>query len=259
MAGKLRPSPSASATAFAPGTVKKGNDGNKYVIVVASNGVPRWQKAKPGLATKMAMKKPGMVKKLGMKKPTLAMKVKLPYAYACMPRSSAYAMKEQLALDVCRRLNEGQLRISDLGKSPDTKGYVLLRDFAKKYMSNKANYNKFQKTYCGPAGEEDSDGELLRHEAMDPVLTTIAYLPAQISDTERYNGMRILFSDDKDKKFFSLGVTFTYIQYSGDSANQFYYDFLVKKKYKPSQIGAQLKGKDYKIMEDLMVKQYKMH
>lgn len=43
---KARPSPSESATKFAPGTVKKGNDGKMYKIVVTKNGVQRWQKQK---------------------------------------------------------------------------------------------------------------------------------------------------------------------------------------------------------------------
>jgi len=250
MAGKLklRPSPSASATAFAPGTVKRGNDGNKYVIVVASNGVPRWQRAQTASAMKSAMKKPGSVKKLAMKKFTAAMKVK-PSLPEKKPESP-YEIAEKAAKDVCRRLTKGQLRISDLGKSPDTKGYVLLRDFAKKFMSNKGNYNKFQKTHCLPAFE-DSDGEGM--PAGDPVLTIIAYLPAHIIDEmPAVDEMRILFSDEKDKHFFSLGVVNGYFR--GDAANQFYYEFLVKKKYKPSQISAQLNGKDYKIMENLMVK-----
>jgi len=251
MAGKLRPSPSVSATAFAPGTIKKGNDGNKYVIAVASNGVPRWQRAQPASAMKSVMKKPGFVKKFAMKKAKVAAKVK-PSLPEEKPESP-YEIAEKAAKDVCRRLTKGQLRLSDLGKvrkSPDTKGYVLLRNFAKKFMSNPANYKKFQKTYCSPA-VEDSDGEGM--PADDPVLTIIAYLPAHIIDgIPGVDDMRILFSDEKDKHFFSLGVVNGYFQ--GDSANQFYHAFLVKKKYKPSQISAQLNGKDYKIMENLMVK-----
>jgi len=249
MAGKLRPSPTVSATAFAPGTVKRGNDGNKYVIVVASNNVPRWQKVKTASAVKSVMKKLRLVKKFAMKKSKVAVKVKpsLPVV------ESPYVIAENAAKDVCRRLTKGQLRLSDLGKTPDTKGYVLLRDFAKKFMSNPTNYKKFQKTYCSPAiaAEDTFDGEAM--PANDPVLTTIAYLPAHIIDgMDKVDDMKILFSDEKDKHFFSLGVVSGYFR--GDSANQFYYEFLVKKKYKPSQISAQLKGKDYKIMENLMVK-----
>lgn len=39
-----RPSPSASATEFKEGTVKKGNDGNMWIISLASNGTKRWKK-----------------------------------------------------------------------------------------------------------------------------------------------------------------------------------------------------------------------
>lgn len=39
-----RKAPTASATLFKRGTVKTGNDGNKWTIVVDTRGVQRWQK-----------------------------------------------------------------------------------------------------------------------------------------------------------------------------------------------------------------------
>jgi predicted molibdopterin-dependent oxidoreductase YjgC len=39
-----RKAPSKSATLFKNGTIKKGNDGNKWVIVTTSNGIRRWKK-----------------------------------------------------------------------------------------------------------------------------------------------------------------------------------------------------------------------
>ena len=46
-----RKAPSNSATLFKIGTIKKGNDGNNWIIVTNKNGVRRWQnvtkKAKP--------------------------------------------------------------------------------------------------------------------------------------------------------------------------------------------------------------------
>jgi hypothetical protein len=41
-----RKGPSKSATLFKNGTIKVGNDGNKWVIVTNKNGVKRWQKVK---------------------------------------------------------------------------------------------------------------------------------------------------------------------------------------------------------------------
>jgi len=41
-----RPSPSESATLFKIGTIKKGNDGNLWIISEASNGVKRWKSHK---------------------------------------------------------------------------------------------------------------------------------------------------------------------------------------------------------------------
>ncbi len=38
-----RPSPSASATLFKVGTVKKGNDGNMWSVIETKNGVKRWK------------------------------------------------------------------------------------------------------------------------------------------------------------------------------------------------------------------------
>jgi hypothetical protein len=39
-----RKAPSKSATLFESGTVKKGNDGNKWIIVTNKRGIHRWQK-----------------------------------------------------------------------------------------------------------------------------------------------------------------------------------------------------------------------
>ena len=46
-----RPSPSVSATAHSVGTVKKGNDGNKWEIVATSSGTHRWLKLKMSAPT----------------------------------------------------------------------------------------------------------------------------------------------------------------------------------------------------------------
>jgi hypothetical protein len=47
-----RKGPSKSATLFKNGTIKVGNDGNKWVIVTNKNGIRRWQKVKgAGAAT----------------------------------------------------------------------------------------------------------------------------------------------------------------------------------------------------------------
>ena len=48
MSAGTRKAPTASATLFKRGTIKKGNDGNKWAIVVDRRGVKRWQlKKKP--------------------------------------------------------------------------------------------------------------------------------------------------------------------------------------------------------------------
>jgi streptogramin lyase len=44
MSTDTRKAPTASATLFKNGTIKKGNDGNKWMIVTDTRGVQRWQK-----------------------------------------------------------------------------------------------------------------------------------------------------------------------------------------------------------------------
>ena len=49
-----RKAPTASATLFKRGTIKKGNDGNKWAIVVDTRGIQRWQlKKKPTTTMKL--------------------------------------------------------------------------------------------------------------------------------------------------------------------------------------------------------------
>ncbi len=50
-----RKGPSQSATLFKKGTIKKGNDGNRWVIIANARGVQRWQKVQA--ATKPAKNK----------------------------------------------------------------------------------------------------------------------------------------------------------------------------------------------------------
>jgi hypothetical protein len=46
-----RKAPLKSATLFKNGTIKQGNDGNKWVIVTASNGIRRWKKVSASTST----------------------------------------------------------------------------------------------------------------------------------------------------------------------------------------------------------------
>lgn len=56
MPAAARKAPSASATLFKKGTMKKGNDGNKWMTVVDNRGVQRWQKI-TSAAKKRTMKR----------------------------------------------------------------------------------------------------------------------------------------------------------------------------------------------------------
>ena len=63
-----RKAPSQSATLFKKGTIKKGNDGNRWVIVTNTRGVQRWQKvqgAKVKAKTRRVGRRVGRVVELG--------------------------------------------------------------------------------------------------------------------------------------------------------------------------------------------------
>ncbi len=51
-----RKAPTESATLFKKGTIKKGNDGNHWVIVADARGVQRWRKVQAGAKTKTSTK-----------------------------------------------------------------------------------------------------------------------------------------------------------------------------------------------------------
>jgi hypothetical protein len=57
MPANTRKAPSASATLFKKGTVKKGNDGNKWIIVNDQRGVQRWQKITSASKNRTTMKR----------------------------------------------------------------------------------------------------------------------------------------------------------------------------------------------------------
>ena len=65
-----RKAPSQSATLFKKGTIKKGNDGNRWVIVTNARGVQRWQKVqtqgmKANAKAKAKTRRVGLVVELG--------------------------------------------------------------------------------------------------------------------------------------------------------------------------------------------------
>ena len=57
MPHNTRKAPTASATLFKRGTVKVGNDGNKWAIVVDRRGVKRWQHTKKKPTTTMKLRR----------------------------------------------------------------------------------------------------------------------------------------------------------------------------------------------------------
>jgi hypothetical protein len=54
---RQRQSPIESATLFSIGTIKKGNDGNKWVIIETSAGIHRWKQVKTGKPNKTSNNK----------------------------------------------------------------------------------------------------------------------------------------------------------------------------------------------------------
>jgi hypothetical protein len=64
-----RPSPTESATLYKVGTVKTGNDGNKWIISESSNGVKRWKLYRKVGSKKVEVKSKNVgSKKVGSKK-----------------------------------------------------------------------------------------------------------------------------------------------------------------------------------------------
>lgn len=59
-----RKAPSQSATLFKKGTIKKGNDGNRWTIVTNARGVQRWQKVQ-GAKAKTKTRRVGRVGRVG--------------------------------------------------------------------------------------------------------------------------------------------------------------------------------------------------
>ena len=59
-----RKAPSESATLFKKGTIKKGNDGNRWTIVTNARGVQRWQKVQ-GAKAKTKTRRIGRIIELG--------------------------------------------------------------------------------------------------------------------------------------------------------------------------------------------------
>lgn len=53
---KVRPSPSESATLFKVGSIKKGNDGNKWTVSSTASGIHRWKKLSNGDVSKTTKK-----------------------------------------------------------------------------------------------------------------------------------------------------------------------------------------------------------
>jgi hypothetical protein len=52
-----RKAPHESATLFKNGTIKNGNDGNKWIILTNKNGIQRWKRLSAGISTNKVTKK----------------------------------------------------------------------------------------------------------------------------------------------------------------------------------------------------------
>lgn len=151
--------------------------------------------------------------------------------------AAAQSRREEKALEVCRRLTDGELKLEDLGKTPETRGYVLLRDVAPQWLAkNKQELRGFYQY------------------GTDNVLTEIAHtVSVMIDGGGEWDDLdkicKILFSDKTDTQFFTLGVENGH--FIRDAANQFR-EYL-HKKYRPRQLDAQWKSSCRKILENLMV------
>lgn len=66
MTSKTRKAPNASATLFKVGTIKKGNDGYRWVIIADANGIQRWKKI-PSSGKKQTLKRSNSERVFAMK------------------------------------------------------------------------------------------------------------------------------------------------------------------------------------------------
>ncbi|CAK0880634.1 unnamed protein product [Prorocentrum cordatum] len=142
------------------------------------------------------------------------------------------------ALSVCRRLESGELKVADLGNSPDTKSYDLLRNLAPKWIASEHHQEvvrNLQGRYPG-----------------DPAFSEFAEVVAYAIDggpVSHRQMFKILFSDASDKRFFSVGVEDGHM--IGDSANQF--REFVKTKCRPADLREAMASSPLKLLENLWV------
>jgi len=149
---------------------------------------------------------------------------------------------ERAALEVCRRLTEGELSIKDLGRTPGTEGYVLLRDVAPSWLK-KDDHKNLARTWIDGA---DVNLVLLAHIcAWEIDGGDLAHAGAGRGE-ESY---KVLFSDRADKHFFSAGVEDGHL--IGDSANQFR-EFLASR-HSPESLAKAMKASPLKFLEDELV------
>ncbi|CAK9010946.1 unnamed protein product [Durusdinium trenchii] len=137
------------------------------------------------------------------------------------------------AIWMCQQLSDGKLNPESLHR-----GYVLLRNEAKKWV----NSPKTQKLVND-----------LKQPADNWYHFMFAYVCGFMIDgvLQLNEVYKVLFSDEKDKRFFSCGVEHGH--FIRDGANQFF-EFL--KAYQVSDFEAAIKGEssDMKLLEDLLVK-----
>ncbi|CAK0846009.1 unnamed protein product [Prorocentrum cordatum] len=142
------------------------------------------------------------------------------------------------ALSICRRLESGELKVADLGNSPDTKSYDLLRNLAPKWLASE-NHQKvvqdLQECYPGDPAFSEFAG-----------IVAYAIDGGPVSHRQIY---KILFSDASDKRFFCVGVENGHM--IGDAANQFR-EFL-ETKCRPEDLREAMASSPLKLLENMWV------
>ncbi|CAE7318996.1 unnamed protein product [Symbiodinium sp. CCMP2592] len=154
-----------------------------------------------------------------------------------MKAKTKYQERMDDALEVCRQLSEGELALENLGKSPATEGYKLLRDLLPSWLSK---HEKMTAKIVPPS----YDYTLWR-------FAQVCSFEIDGADSLSEESLcKILFSDKHDKRFYTMGVENGH--FIRDGAHYFY-EYLVKKKVDPKDLEKKLKMKQLKIVEDLLV------
>ena len=156
-----RPSPTESATLYKEGTIKTGNDGNKWIIAVAKNGTKRWKlhkkvttvKASNEKVTKKEPVKKTKKTKRQSKKPVVTLEWFYGFKPVTVTQLSSVAQKDKKTKVVYNKLMQVLDEINKLNIEtyivplPLSNNNVYWTDYANSFISEKYDGDYLNKTF----------------------------------------------------------------------------------------------------------------